>query len=87
MAIRKVEIFTAGCPICDETVQMVRRIACSSCEIEVLNLSDPEVARRAEVIGIRSIPAITIDGEIASCCAGRGIDEEVLLNAGIGSPQ
>lgn len=81
---RRVEVFTAGCPVCDQTVQMVQRIACDSCEVEVLDLSDEQAARRAEELGIRSVPAIAINGELASCCAGRGVDEETLLNAGIG---
>lgn len=86
-AERKVEVFTAGCPVCDETVEMVRRIACDSCEIELLNLSDDRVAKRAGELGIRSVPAVVIDGVLASCCAGREVREEVLLNAGIGQPR
>lgn len=81
---RRVEVFTAGCPLCDETVEMVMRIACDACEVEVLNLSDEHAAQRARELSIRSIPAIAVDGEPASCCAGRGVDEEILLNAGIG---
>ncbi|MEX0599878.1 MAG: thioredoxin family protein [Rhodothermales bacterium] len=83
---RTVEIFTAGCPICDQTVDMVRRIACDSCDIDVLNLSDEAVARRAAALGIRSVPAVVIDGELAGCCDGRGVSEEALLDAGIGQP-
>lgn len=81
---RRVEVFTAGCPVCDETVEMVQRIGCDTCDVEVLNLSDSQVARRARELGIRSVPAVVIDGTLASCCAGRGVDEETLLNAGIG---
>jgi len=29
---RQIEIFSAGCAACDETVAMVKRIACSSCD-------------------------------------------------------
>ena len=25
---RKIEIFSAGCPVCQETVEMVKRISC-----------------------------------------------------------
>jgi glutaredoxin len=82
--MRRVEVFTAGCPVCDETVQMVQRIACDACEVEHLNLSDEKTAQRAKALGIRSIPAIAVDGELASCCVGRGVDEEVLLNFGVG---
>lgn len=84
---RRVEVFTAGCPVCDEAVELIRRIACDSCEIEVLNLSDEQVARSAEEVGIRSVPAVAIDGAVPDCCAGRGVREEVLLGAGIGQPR
>lgn len=49
---RKIEIFSAGCPACDEAIQMVERIACPSCETEVLDMSQPEVAARAKQLGI-----------------------------------
>lgn len=81
---RKIEVFVAGCPLCVEAVRMVKRISCDSCDVEVLNLSDEHVSTRARELGVRSVPAVAVEGELASCCAGRGIDEEVLLNAGIG---
>ena len=84
---RKVQVFTAGCPICDEAVEKVRRMACESCEIEVLDVSDHQTAERAATLGVRSVPAVAIDGELASCCSGRGIDKEVLHSAGIGRPR
>ncbi len=85
-AKRKVEVFTAGCPVCGETVAMVERIVCASCDVEVLDLNEPGVAERAAAYGIRSVPAVVIDGEAASCCAGRGVSEEALRAAGIGTP-
>ena len=81
---RKIEVFSAGCPVCEETIALVNRIACSSCEVTVLNTNDPEVAARAKRLGIHSIPAITINGQLADCCAGRGPDEKTLRAAGIG---
>ena len=39
---------------------------------------------RAKELGIRSVPAVVIDGKLASCCAGRGVDIEVLKAAGLG---
>ncbi len=68
MQKRKVEVFTAGCPCCDETVRMVQRLACSSCEVEVLDVKDPQVARRAEALGVRSVPAVAVqDARLPSC--------------------
>ncbi len=86
MAKRKIEIFSAGCPVCKETVELVKRLSCSSCEIAVLDMKDPTVATRAASLGIRSVPAIVVDGSLASCCAGRGPDEAALRAAGIGQP-
>jgi len=83
-ATRKVEVFTAGCSLCQDTVDLVNRIACSSCDVDVLDMQDDEVARRARSLGVRSVPAVAIDGVLAECCAGRGPDEETLRAAGLG---
>ena len=85
-AKRKIEVFSAGCPTCEETVNLVNRLACSSCEVTVLNMNDRAVAARAEVLGIRSVPAVAINGQLADCCAGRGPDEKTLRAAGLGQP-
>lgn len=83
---RSVEVFSAGCPVCDDVIQMVRNLACDSCDVTVLDLHDEEGAQRAADLGIRSVPAVAVEGELASCCAGRGVDEEALRAAGIGQP-
>lgn len=83
---RKIEIFSAGCPLCDEAVEMVKRNSCDSCEVTVLDMKEPEVARRAKALGVRSVPAVAIDGKLAGCCAGRGPDEETLRAEGLGRP-
>ena len=38
-------------------------------------------ARRAKSLGVRSLPAIVVDGKLAGCCAGRVPDEYVLREA------
>lgn len=83
---RKIEIFSAGCPACDETVQTVNDIACPSCEVQVLDMHRKDVAAQAKEYDIKSVPAVVIDGKLAGCCAGRGIDEATLKASGIGSP-
>lgn len=83
---RKVEVFSAGCPACEETVKLVESLACPSCEVRVLDMNDPAVAGRAKGLGVRSVPAVAIDGQLAGCCAGRGPDEAVLRAAGLGKP-
>jgi glutaredoxin 3 len=84
MAKRMIEIFTAGCACCDEAVKLVRNIACPSCEVQVRDMREPEVAERAREIGVRSVPAVAVDGALAGCCAGRGPTEGALRAAGVG---
>jgi glutaredoxin 3 len=81
---RRIEVFSAGCPVCEETIALVNRIACSSCEVAVLDTNNSEVAARAKRLGIRSIPAVVIHGKLADCCTGRGPDESTLRAAGLG---
>lgn len=83
---RSIEVFSAGCPACDETIEMVKRNTCPSCEITVLDMNDPAVANRAKSLGIRSVPVVVIDGKLADCCSGRGPDEATLKAAGLGQP-
>ncbi len=83
---KKIEVFSAGCPVCDETVKLVNSLACPSCEVNVLDMKTPEVAARAKNLGIRSVPAVVIDGKLAGCCAGRGPDETTLKTEGLGNP-
>ena len=86
MAKRRIEIFSAGCPACEETVNLVNSVACPSCEVSVLDMKDSKVAGRAKSLGVRSVPAVVIDGKLADCCAGRGPDERILKAAGVGQP-
>lgn len=81
---RVVEVFSAGCPACDSGVELVRSLACPSCDVRVVSMSDPEVAERAASLGIRSLPAVVIDGVLAGCCSSRGLDETTLRSAGLG---
>ncbi len=83
---RTVEVFSAGCPACSDTVELVERLACPSCEVRVLDMNDASVARRAKELGIRAVPAIVVDGELAGCCRGVGPTEDELRAAGVGQP-
>ncbi|MDH3474775.1 MAG: thioredoxin family protein [Rhodospirillales bacterium] len=83
---RKIEVFSAGCPVCEDLVQRVKAMACPSCEIEVVDTKDAAAAGRMRALGIRSVPAVAVDGKLADCCSGRGPDEAVLRAAGLGQP-
>ena len=85
-AKRKIEIFSAGCPACEAAISRIQDLACSSCEVVVLDMKDAGIAQRAKDLGVRSVPAVAVDGKLADCCTGRGPDEAVLQAAGLGQP-
>jgi glutaredoxin 3 len=72
-----VEIFSAGCALCEEVIDVVRREAGSSFEVIVRNMMDARALARDEELGIRSVPAVVIDGKLASN-AGGGVDVQAL---------
>ena len=77
----KIEIFSAGCHACKETIETVKKLAGPAHEVHIHDMHKTEVASRATEYGIRSLPAVVIDGKLAGCCAGRGVDEQVLREA------
>ncbi|NOY85979.1 MAG: hypothetical protein GXP52_01595 [Deltaproteobacteria bacterium] len=81
---REVEIFSAGCPACDEVISLVQEMECPSCDVSILDMNEPEVAKRAGALGIRSVPAIVVDGQLAGCCRRGGPSRDELKAAGIG---
>ena len=83
---RNVEIYSAGCPACEDTINLVNGIACDSCEVTVLDMQDNAVANRAKTLGIKNVPAVVIDGKLADCCENQRISEAALRREGIGQP-
>ncbi len=83
---RKIEIYSAGCAACEDTIAQIRGRACPSCNVVVLDMKDKRVAARARNLGIRSVPAVVIDGKLADCCTSSGPDMTVLESAGLGQP-
>jgi len=82
---RKVEVFTGGCPLCDETVQLVQELSCSSCDVTVYNLREKGMDK-AKQYGVNSVPTVVVDGKILNCCARKGPTRADLKAAGIGTP-
>lgn len=81
---RKVEVFSAGCAVCDEAVALVQKLACGSCEVVVHDMHKPETTSAAKRYGIRSVPAVVVDGKLVECCSNCGPQESALRAAGIG---
>lgn len=87
MAKRQVEVFTAGCPVCEPTVRLVREMACPACEVTVHDLRTGDTADAVARYGIATVPAVVVDGTLAACCQGRAPDRQSLAAAGLGQPQ
>jgi len=87
---RKVEVFTAGCPVCDPAVKMVKDIACPSCDVHVHDLNqgcETDVCRdKAKEYGISKVPTVVVNGKVCSCCENGPVNREDLQAAGVGQP-
>ena len=70
-----------SCSTCKETIEMVKKLAGSQHEVHIRDMQHDETATRAKRLGIRSLPAVVVDGKLAACCATRGPDEHVLREA------
>ncbi|MHB8076758.1 thioredoxin family protein [Desulfosporosinus fructosivorans] len=85
---RVVEIFSAGCYICENTVKEIKALACPNCEVKVYDLNKRcdtnECVEKANQYGVKSVPAVAINGKLVDCCNERGIDFEALKRAGLG---
>lgn len=84
MAKRTIEIFSAGCSVCEEGIQAIREAACSSCDVQVRSMNDPQTAADAKRYSIQSLPAVVLDGQLANCCKHGGIDLVELRSLGLG---
>ena len=83
-AKRIVEVFTGGCPACEEALDLITRVACSSCEVEVHDMRNPKAAAKAKTYGIHRVPSVVVNGKLLDCCAAGPIDEAALRKAGVG---
>ena len=81
----KIEVFIAGCPLCDDAVRAVRETACPNCEVAIYNLNAGEGRAEAEQYGITRVPSVVVNGKLAGCCDGGKVNAEDLRAAGVGA--
>lgn len=85
---RKVEVFIAGCPLCEPVVDMVKELACENCEVIIHDIvaqcETKECLAKAEEYGVKRVPAVAVDGKLLECCAHNEITREALAQAGVG---
>ncbi|HHC78759.1 MAG TPA: glutaredoxin [Flavobacteriia bacterium] len=86
---RQVEIFTAGCPVCEPVVQLVKETACENCEITIHNFAEQGERKicltKMKAYGVKRLPAIAVNGQLLDCCKNIEITKDDLINAGIGN--
>jgi glutaredoxin 3 len=92
---RQIDVFSAGCRTCNRAIELIAKIAVTEGhELRIHDMHEESVARRAEELGIRSIPAVAVVApgqeakagqfaplnatRLAACCADRGVDEAAI---------
>jgi len=95
MAKRQVDVFTSGCAVCAPAVRLVEELTCPDCEVTVHDVrqsggvftaftGDAGPAERAAGYGVKTIPAVVVDGRLVSCCDTGGPTRDQLAAARIG---
>ena len=84
---RRVDVFAAGCPLCQDAVRLVTSLACPSCEVQVYDLREGCVANecreKAARYGVTAVPAVRVNGILLDCCRREPITADRLIAAGI----
>jgi glutaredoxin 3 len=87
IAKRRVEVFSAGCRTCERTVEQLREQIDPRHEILVHDMHDDETAaEKADAFGIRTVPAVVVDGSLLACCRNKGPTLQELRAAGLAKP-
>ena len=82
MTKRIIEVFTAGCQVCEPTVELVKKMACDSCEVVIYDLNQGcdtnECREKAKQYSITRLPVIVVNGKVLDCCKSSGFSEQIL---------
>ena len=85
MSKNKIEVFVAGCQVCESTIEKIREIACSSCDVTIYDINngcESNVCKdKAAEYKVTKVPAIAINGKLLECCSGSLFSEESFRNA------
>jgi len=62
---RKIEVFSAGCPLCNETLAAVKNaVADCGCEVVERRCSGTECCDEAKQYDVKAMPTVVVDGRI-----------------------
>ena len=79
MSEKWIEVFSAGCPLCVDAIDLVERLSGDSNHVVVHDMASPQVVSEPYRLGIGSVPAVLIDGRIVGRVGG--VDEADLRDA------
>lgn len=60
----KIEVFTADCPLCNDTLKIIKQVSCPECEVIERRCSGEVCCEPAKGYGIKAVPTIVVDGKI-----------------------
>lgn len=62
---RNIEVFSAGCPLCQDTLKLVRdAVAGCGCEVIERRCTGSECCAEAKQYGVRTMPTVVVNGQI-----------------------
>ena len=71
----KARFYHAGCPVCVSAEQTLLQQLSADVEIDVVHLGEqPDRVAEAEVAGVKSVPALVIDGNVLHINFGAPIE-------------
>ncbi|MGH7510007.1 MAG: thioredoxin family protein [bacterium] len=85
MAEHTIEVFSAGCILCDNAVRLIRELAGSRSAVHVYDMSTGDALVKVREYGVTRVPSVVVDGRLVRCCQGDALDEQTLRSLGLGS--
>ena len=76
----RIDVYSSECAICEDTLELVQRLAGSDHQVFIHDVRRSDIALRAKQLGVRRIPAVFVNGKLLGCCDHRGCDEQLLLD-------
>ncbi|MGE8497961.1 MAG: glutaredoxin family protein [Pseudomonas sp.] len=68
--------YHAGCPVCVSAEQTLLNLLDAKVQVEVVHLGDqPQRVSEAEQAGVKSVPALVVDGQVLHLNFGASIDD------------
>lgn len=61
---KRIEVFTADCPLCKDTLEIIKKEACRECEVIEQRCSGSECCQPAKNYDIKAVPTVVMDGKV-----------------------